>query len=142
MSNQSLNRTPTPEMFFIFGTGHSIDLRFRFEDDCEAYDVARSYQVRVLSSYLILCLNFSLSSLSDFGFGFFSLFNFTLSFFYQYYHYKYLTPPDLELLTCGFGVSHPRERHVLIKGREAELVNGGKLSWPNSVGQLSFPSAT
>ena len=33
---------------------------------------------------------------------------------------------------------HPREQHMGMKGRE---IIGGKLSWPNSVGHLSFPSA-
>jgi hypothetical protein len=31
---------------------------------------------------------------------------------------------------------------MLLKWWKAELAIGGKLSWPNSVGQLSFPSAT
>ena len=75
--------------------------------------------------------------LTDFGF---SLSNFTLSFFNNItVGCKYPTRPDLAshvwLLT-----SHPYERHMLLKGQEVELANGGKLSWRNSVGQLSFPS--
>jgi hypothetical protein len=108
-------------MIFIFGAGHSCDLK----------TIARSYRTRRLQVRVLL---------SDFGWFLLSLTLLFAFFIYITVGCKEGIRPDLAshmwLLT-----SHPRERHMLLKWREVELANGGKLSWPNSVGQLSFSSA-